>query len=64
MLQQNIKRIMKEKGIKQKKVAELVGMTQTQYSDLMCGRKTFSANYIPLIAAALEVTPNDLFMER
>lgn len=63
-LRENVKRIMKEKGIKQKKVAELIGMTQMQYSDLMCGRKTFTAEYVPLIAKALEVTPNDLFTER
>lgn len=55
------KEIIQDKGLKQKSVAVKAGYTDQQLSNLLNGRKIFSAYDILRIANALEVTPNDLF---
>lgn len=55
------KEIIQDKGLKQKSVAVKAGYTDQQLSNLLTGRKIFSAYDILRIANALEVTPNDLF---
>ena len=55
----NIRRIMEEKGLKQKYVAERSGFTAQEFSNMMNGRK--SIGYIRSICAALDAKPNDLF---
>lgn len=57
----NIKRIIREKGLKQKSVAVKAGFTAQQFSNLLNGRKICSAYDILKISNALEVLPNDLF---
>lgn len=57
----NIKRIIQEKGLKQKSVAVKAGFTDQQFSNLLNGRKIFSAYDVLRIANALDVTPNELF---
>ena len=42
----NIRRIMEEKGLKQKYVAEKSGFTAQEFSNMMNGRKIFSVAYI------------------
>ncbi|WP_337402861.1 helix-turn-helix transcriptional regulator [Porcipelethomonas sp.] len=55
------RKIMNDKGLKQKSVAEKAGYSQQQFSNLLTGRKFFGANDVLRIATALKVTPNDLF---
>ena len=57
----NIRRIMEEKGLKQKYVAERSGFTAQEFSNMMNGRKSINVQYIRCICAALDVNPNDLF---
>lgn len=56
-----IKRIIDSKGLKQKSVAIKAGYTEQQFSNLLNGRKIFSAYDVLRIANALDVMPNDLF---
>ncbi len=55
------RKIIQDKGLKQKSVAIKAGYTDQQFSNLLNGRKFFSAYDVLRIANALEVTPNDLF---
>lgn len=55
------RKIMNDKGLKQKSVAEKAGYSQQQFSNLLTGRKSFGANDVLRIAMALKVTPNELF---
>ena len=57
----NIRRIMEEKGLKQKYVAEKSGFTAQEFSNMMNGRKIISVAYIRNICTALGANPNDLF---
>lgn len=58
---ENIKRIISEKGLKQKSVAVKAGFTDQQFSNLLNGRRICSAYDILRISNALDVLPNDLF---
>lgn len=57
----NIKKILKEKGLIQKSVAQRAGFSEKQFCAMLNGRKLILANYLPSIAQAMGVTPNDLF---
>ncbi len=56
-----IKRVMAEKGMYQKYVAEKAGFSEQQLSDMLNGRKIIRAEYIPQISKALEVNVAELF---
>jgi len=56
-----IRKIMVIKGFKQSVIAKRAGFTEQQFSDMLNGRKIIRAEFIPRIADALEVEPNDLF---
>ncbi len=56
-----VKAIIKEKGYKQYVIAKKAGFTPQKFSGILCGRKTFKADFINPICYALEITPNDLF---
>lgn len=56
-----INRLIEEKGLKQKAVAERSGFTPQGFCDIMNGRKLIKACDIAAIATALGVEPNDLF---
>ncbi len=58
---ERIKAIIKNKGLKQSYVATMAGFTEKSFSNLLNGRKTFKAEYVPCICKALNVLPNDLF---
>ena len=58
----NIRRIMHEKGLKQRYVAEKSDFTEQEFSNMMNGRKRMDLEYIPRICFALSVQPNDLFV--
>ena len=53
--------IISEKGLKQSAVAQKIGVTAQQFSDMLNGRRIIKACDVPKIVEALSVTPNDLF---
>lgn len=53
--------IIKEKGFKQCAIAEKAGFSPCEFSNILCGRKTFKAEYVVPICMAIGITPNDLF---
>lgn len=57
----NTKRIIADKGLKQRAVAAKAGFSEKQFSALMNGRKIIKDVDVMAIANALETTPNDLF---
>lgn len=61
MVAENTKKLIEEKGFKQKHVALLAGYTEKKFSAMLNGRSTIREMDVMRIANALEVTPNDLF---
>lgn len=57
----NIRRMLDEKGIRQTKVAEKLGITKHAFNNMLFGRRIIRAEYIPGIAKALGCTCNDIF---
>ena len=57
----NIARIIDEKGLKQKYVAEKVGITEQTLSNYLACRSGIRADMIPAFCKALEVDPNALY---
>lgn len=55
-----ISRLINERGLKQKIVAERSGLTAQQFTDLLNVRRLIKVCDIVAIACALEVQPNDL----
>lgn len=49
----NIRSIIKQKGLIQRKVAERAGFTEQQFCDMLVGRKIIRAEFAPAIAMAL-----------
>lgn len=56
-----VKAIIKEKGYKQYIIAKKAGFSPQDFSSILCGRKTFKADFINPICYALSITPNELF---
>lgn len=57
----NIKSRINEKGIKQKKVGEMIGLTEQQISDMLNGRRRIDPFDVYNLSIALGCTPNDLY---
>lgn len=57
----NVKRIIKQKCLKQTAIAEKAGYTPNQFSSMMNGRKIIKDTDILNMAMALEVDANELF---
>ncbi len=57
----NVKDIIKEKGLKQKAVAERAGYNPTTFNNMLNGRKIITDVDINPIAKALDVDPNTIF---
>lgn len=57
----NIRRIIKDKGLKQCAVAEKSGFSPRLFSSMLNERKFILAEYIPNIATALGVDVNELY---
>lgn len=57
----NTKRIIADKGLKQRAVATKAGFSEKQFSALMTGRRIIKDVDVMAIAIALDTTPNDLF---
>jgi transcriptional regulator with XRE-family HTH domain len=56
-----IKQVITDKGMKQCVVAERSGFSVAEFSNMLNGRKLLRVEYIPRIANALGIEPNDLF---
>lgn len=57
----NLKRILKQKKIKQIELARMLGVPRQRITDIMAGRRLAYPSEIAEIAALLHVTPNALF---
>ena len=57
----NTKRIIADKGLKQRAVAAKAGFSEKQFSALMTGRRIIKDTDVMSIAIALDATPNELF---
>ncbi len=58
---ERVSALIKEKGYKQRAIAEKAGFEPRDFSNLLNGRKTFKSEYICPICKALGITPNELF---
>lgn len=56
-----IRQIMVAKGIKQKFVAEQIGFTEQEFSNMMNGRRVLRIDDVKPICDVLGVLPNDIF---
>ena len=56
-----IRAIIKQKGLKNKAVAEKAGYTEQEFSNMLNERKIVNSDDVLRVATALDVTPNDLF---
>lgn len=57
----NIRRILDEKGLKHVKVAQKLGISKSEFSHMLNGKKIIRACHIPLIAQALGCSYDELF---
>ena len=62
-VQKNVIRIIDEKGLVKKGVAQRAGMTPQILSDLITGRRVIRADMVPPLAKALGVDVMELFAE-
>ena len=53
--------LIEKSGLKKKSIAEAMGLSYKQFSDLLCGRRVIRESDIPLICRALKTDPNTLF---
>jgi len=63
IVQKNVVRIIEEKGLLKKGVAQRAGMTQQALSDVIAGRKVIRADMVPGLARGLGVGVMELFSE-
>ena len=56
-----IKQVISDKGLKQKFVAEQIGMTPQEFSNILNGRKKLEVQYVAPVCRALNISANDLF---
>lgn len=57
----HIKQLIADKGLKQKYVAEQMGLSQNDFSNMMNGRKDFKVEYVAPLCKALGISANELF---
>ena len=58
---QNIVKILNEKGLKQKKIAQLAGFSEQSFCDAINGRRILKIAEVKIIASALDESIDDLF---
>lgn len=61
IVQENLIRVIDEKGLIKKGVAERAGMTAQAFSDILQGRKVIRADMVPALADAVGVPIPELF---
>ena len=59
---QNIRKIIKERGLKQNFVANRAGFTPQEFNNILCSRQLLKTESIVNLCNALDITPNELFM--
>lgn len=57
----NVKNLIRAKGLKQKFVAEKMGLSPQEFSNILTGRKKFETEYVVPVCNALNITANELF---
>lgn len=60
----NIKKLIKNKGLKQSFVAKQAGFNSQSFSDILNGRKLLRVEHLPELADALEVEIEDFFRKK
>lgn len=60
-LAKSIKGVIKQKGLKQKNVAEKAGFSEKEFSAILNNRRIIRVDEVMDIANALGVTPNELY---
>ena len=60
-LQKNIKQLLKQRGLKQKYIAQKAGYSEKDFSAMINGRKNIYDDDVLIISKAFGLTPNDLF---
>lgn len=58
---ENIRAIIKQKGLKQRYVAQRIGVSEKTFSAMLTGRQNILVDDVEKICDVLDVTPNDLF---
>ena len=58
---QNIRDLIDEKGIKHVKVASDLGLSRSNFSAMLTGKKLLRVEYLPCIAKSIGCSYNDLF---
>lgn len=58
---ERLKIYIKSKGLKQCAVAEKAGFTENQFSQILNGKRSVSADELEIICNAMEATPNDIY---
>ena len=61
ILIKNIQKIMEQRGLVPLEVAERARLSQVEFEKLLIGSKVITAEYIPRIASALEVSIDALY---
>lgn len=61
LVQENLIRVIAEKGLVKKGVAKRAGLTPQGLSDIINGRKVIKADMVPSLAAAVDVPIMELF---
>ncbi len=64
LVQGNLIRVIKEKDLNKKSVAERAGITPKVLSDIIAGRTEIQANMIPVLADAVDVPIPELFKDK
>ena len=59
----NIRRIIVDRGLKNKKAAELCGYSQQTFSALLTGRKLIKTEDVIAFCNGLGITPNELYIQ-
>ena len=58
---QRVRKIIDEKGLKQKAVAKKMGWTAQRLNNMLCGRGSIMPSEVQALCIALDVEPNELF---
>jgi len=58
-----LKEVRKQKGLTQRQVADMAGMSVSYYTEIENGKKQINAHRMDRIAEALDVTPPDLILD-
>lgn len=59
--EENVRNTIKQKGLKQRYVAQRIGVSEKTFSAMLTGRQNILVDDVEKICDVLDVTPNDLF---